>query len=460
MAHMSPAPPQPDPMETSDCIFRGRTTDMGRFFNISDIELLRQIHLEFRPELDRLKRAYSIRERHVPLLASPSPSQIIYETQHDEVNRTLVSVLSLRWIYRDQYELFTRTQPDQVILSRSSFTWLRDIVLERLQNPTDLYALLTYIVINDLGKDPQLASDYLSQRDEDISGLNHDIILFKAAEAGMIPSFNRLQEQNQDEILRGMRLGAEFNPGQLAQAENAPACLLSLLQMKGHSRSFRFHFIQQLLDISGAAGHEDWTCAKKFIQPIAKAYQDVYEVAEAIISGERGLRDAYDVILVRRGNMLHEKGLGELDVQRHDHRAFLRLLCMGGVSDLDKADFYLSVWEKLEDDTKSSLIHTLNVDGSFSEPAVQPTYMPAMLTQGVGEVDSAPREIRTQRLRHILRYLSRVMNLESEWPDHTAVVERSVLWVLKGVVQSDAFREDPTILESTKIPETAILVLM
>ncbi|KAJ0300309.1 hypothetical protein Brms1b_012879 [Colletotrichum noveboracense] len=446
----------PDVTETSNSIFRVHPIDKEMFFTIDDDELLRQIHGKFSPELDRLKRAYSISNRDVIHLSTPSPSQILYATQYEEVNRTLVSVLSLRWIYRDQYEVFTRTQPNPVMLARPSFNRVRDIFMKRLESSEDLYALLVYIVINDLGKDPQLASDYLCKTGEDIAAMNHDIILLKAVEAGLVPSVDRLPRWHKEEIICGIELGAEFNPGQLAQAENAPACLSSLLEMRGHGREFNFHFMQQLLDIFGAAGHEDWTCAKKFIQPIAEAYQNVYEVAVGIVSGDQGVREAYDVILSRRSEMLHRKGFSSLHVTQPEDRALMRLLCMGGVSDVERAELFWSAWEILDERTKSSLVHSLNVDGSVAEPAVQPTYFPAMLAQGLGGARVVSRDDQMRRLQSMLRYLSRVMTLTEEQHDQVVVIERSVLWVVKDTVQSCAFQEDPTILERTDIPRSAV----
>ncbi|KAG8670779.1 hypothetical protein FPOAC2_04078 [Fusarium poae] len=445
-------------MECSGLIFGVRPIDAKLFFNVSDDDLLRQVHDEFPQELDRLKRAYSIGEMDSVHPPTPSPSQIIYGAQYNEVNRTLVSVLSLRWIYHNYYEIFTGTQPDQIKLTRSTFDWIRQTFMNKLEDPADLYALLAYIVINDLGKDACLVSDYYSKTGEDVSTLNHDIIMLKAVETGLVPLIDRLPRRHKDMIMRGIRLGAGFNPGQLAQAENAPASLSSLLQMQGHDDDFQFHFMQQLLDIAGAAGHDDWTCARKLIQPIAQAYRNVYEVAVGVILGNRSLRDAYDVILTRRGESLHKEGFKSLNVQHPEDRALLRLLCMGGVADLEMAELYLSVWEALDDGAHASLVRTLNIDGSFVEPAVQPTYMPAMLAQGIGKTGSASRHDKEQRLYHMLRYLSRVMVLEEEQHSHAEVIERSVLWVVKDVVQSRAFQKDPAILERTEVPKSAVAI--
>jgi hypothetical protein len=89
-----------------------------------------------------------------------------------------------------------------------------------------------------------------------------------------------------------------------------------------------------LLDIAAAAGHMDWTCDKKLIEPILDAYHNVHEVAMGIISGRLGLRGGFDVILVRRAGVPREKGFQELDIQDPQDRALTRLLCMGGVADL------------------------------------------------------------------------------------------------------------------------------
>ncbi|KAL3587418.1 hypothetical protein FPOAC2_13315 [Fusarium poae] len=131
-------------MECSGLIFGVRPIDAKLFFNVSDDDLLRQVHDEFPQELDRLKRAYSIEEMDSVHPPTPSPSQIIYGAQYNEVNRTLVSVLSLRWIYHNYYEIFTGTQPDQIKLTRSTFDWIRQTFMNKLEDPADLYALLAY----------------------------------------------------------------------------------------------------------------------------------------------------------------------------------------------------------------------------------------------------------------------------------------------------------------------------
>ncbi|KAI0533099.1 hypothetical protein GGR58DRAFT_135667 [Xylaria digitata] len=437
--------------------------DKTSFFTISNDEVI--LHLvqdRFSEELERLKRAYSISNPNATLPSTPSPSQILFGRQFDEVNRTLVGLIALRWIYNDRYDDFRRTQPDAVALTRGSFNWMRYMFKAGLQSDEDIIALLTSILVNDLGKDPQLASDYRAKTGEDISTQNHDRILLKAAEAGLVPGLNRLPEEQKGDILRGMRLGAELNFGQLAQAENVPVCLTGLFKLRGRPRAFELRFMEQLLDVAGASGHEDWTCAKSLIQPILDAYRNVYDAARAAISGSMGLRDAYDLILVHRGRMLRDKGFRQLEIANPNDRALMRLLCMGRVTELSTAQLYDSVWGDLEPETRDSLVADLNVDGSIEQPAVQATYAPALLTKGVdaGGLSSGglgSGDEKRERLWSLLRYLARVLKPASTPLNREAVViERNVLMTAQYVAESDEFRANPGVLDEMEAPEGVV----
>ncbi|KAI8945147.1 hypothetical protein F4801DRAFT_147894 [Xylaria longipes] len=432
--------------------------DRTSFFAIPDEEkILRLVQERFSQELERLKRAYSIANPNATPPSTLSPSQILFGSQFNEVNRTLVGLIALRWIYNDQYDIFRGTQSDPVALTRESFNWIRRVFKAGLNSDDDLMALLTSIVVNDLGKDPQLATDYRDKTGEDISAQNHDLILLKAVEAGLVPSLDCLPENDKSDILRGMRLGAEFNFGQLAQAENIPVCLTALLELRGNSRAFELRFMEQLLDIAGASGHEDWTCAKKLLQPVFDSYRNVYDAAQAVISGGMSLQDAYNLILVRQGQMLREKGFRQLDVADPDDRALMRLLCMGGVADLSAAQLYGSVWVDLEAEIKTSLTANLNVDGSIDRPAVLPTYAPALLTKGVGVGGPGSTDEKKKRLRSLLRYLDRVLKPTTTHLDGSVVViERNLLTVVQDIVGSEEFQANPAILEVKEVPEGVI----
>ncbi|KAI1454255.1 hypothetical protein F4805DRAFT_329004 [Annulohypoxylon moriforme] len=434
-------------------------------FALPDEELLSLIYDDFKDELGRLMRAYSVGGVDDIRPSSKSPSLILYNRDYDEVNRTLTGLLTLKWIWNRQYDTLVANQAEALRLSRKSFEWMHSFYKESISNasyPDELYALITSIVVNDIGKDDQLAVDYEKETGENIASQNHDMILIKAVRAGLVKCLNptdprcRLPQEDRDDIIRGMELGAEFNFGQLAQAENAPACLAGLATMRGHARSFRLRFEEQLLDIAGAAGHLDWTCAKKLTQSNFDAYRTVYDVGMGIISKGLSLRAGYDLVLKRRLNLLIEKGFRSLDLNAEDDRALARLLCMGSVADLRTAELYNRAWTNLEDDVRKSLRKSLNIDGSVAEPAVQVTYIPALITQAVDASGPGGPEVKGRAMRSALRYLCRVMSAPGKPDGPVSVIERNVLPVLKGVVQSPEFRKNPTILESASIPESLV----
>jgi len=251
-----------------------------------------------------------------------------------------------------------------------------------------------------------------------------------------------------------MELGAGFNFGQLAQAENTPACLSGLLDMRGHKVSFDYRFMEQLLDIAGAAGHMDWTCAKKLIEPIYQAYHNVYDVATGIISNNMSLRDGYDIILVRRAKLLQDTGFRVLDVKKSEDRALMRLLCMAGAANLEEANLYDDVFSSLDASTKKSLTHTLNLDGTATDPAVQPTYMPAMLSIGIATAESLTQK--REALQSMLRYLARVLTVKVMPEQPISVIERSVRETLKNVLESEGFKANPNILEMVVVPKDEV----
>ncbi|KAI2618398.1 hypothetical protein GGR54DRAFT_605273 [Hypoxylon sp. NC1633] len=440
-------------MSIDTCSLKHFTKDPKKLFALPDDELLRLVGRTFEAELSRLKRAYSVGGNDSKPSAK-SPSAILYGEDYDEVNRTLVGLLSLKWIYNKQYEVFVGNQAEALRLSRESFEWIHKFYTESITSPNEWYALIMSIVVNDLGKDDKLAEDYQKQTGENIAHLNHDMILLKAVRSRLVKCLDDLTEDDRSDIIRGMELGADFNFGQLAQAENAPACLASLATMRGYTRSFRLRFSEQLLDIAGAAGHLDWTCAKKLTQSNYDAYRTVYDAGISIIENGLSLRAGYDLVLSRRLDLLREKGFRSLNLKNEDDRAFARVLCMSSVADLPTAELYSRVWTTLEDDVKKPLRKSLNIDGSVSEPAVQVTYIPALITQAVYATGPGTTESKERALRSALRYLCKVMTAPGKPEGPVSVIERNVLAILKDVVQSPRFREDPTILESAAIPES------
>ncbi|KIW31536.1 hypothetical protein, variant [Cladophialophora immunda] len=442
--------------------FLEQTIKDGTFWQMPDMKLLQLIKSEFPWELERLKRATFLCNPKAPRPEGPSISESLYGQDYAEINRTLVGVLALRWLHHDDYATFVGTQsPPPIVLKRESFNWLRGLFEKGLRSADDTYALIISMVINDLGKDPTLAKDYATLVGNDISKVNHDMILYHAVDAGMVPALDRLSEQDKGYLLQGIRLGSDFNFGQLAQAENAPASLAGLVEMRGQDRAFEMRFMEQILDLAGASGHEDWTCAKKMIEPIFQSYNNVYDVAHGIIQAKMDVRHGYDIILIRKLDLLHKAGYSrQFKIENQADRALMRLFCLGNTSDPENADvFYFAFTERISDEVRERLVQGLNVDGSVEAPAVQPTYIPAMLTKALGNTPSGSQEERIRAVTAMLRYLTRCMTVDAsnlkKLPKGVTVVERDVRNI-SPVLDSEEFKHNPDILDREDIPEDQV----
>ncbi|CAG8961972.1 hypothetical protein HYFRA_00013752 [Hymenoscyphus fraxineus] len=425
------------------------------FFQSSDEVVLRLMLDQFAPELERLKRATSIPNKLAIKPTTPSPSQILYGDDYDEVNRTLVGILSLRWLHNRDYETFVGSQEESVKLSKASFEWLCELFKGGITSDANLDYLVTSMIINDLGKDPQLAKDYEAKTGKDIAGSNHDMILYKAAVSGLVKCLDRLCNAEQEELVRSLKLGAEFNIGQLAQAENVPASLDGLLDIERYDRIFEFRFMEQILDLSGAAGHTDWTCAKKTNEPIFQAYQRVYEYVDDVIYRRLPVEVAYNFILKHRAELVHGVGFRKLDVRDVHDRALTRLLCMGGVVDLTTANLYSKAWLAIDKNIREDLVEKLNLDGKHGRPAVQATYFPALLSKALDSARPRTDEGRVETLQSCLRYLRRVLQIDELIEDDAVlVVERDLLRVVNDVDYTV-----PNILDSADVPEWKVAKL-
>lgn len=466
--------------------------EQGHFYHVDYVTLVRLVGDAFPDELERLKNADAV-ERESPPNENglngehrpPTPSQILYAQNFDEINRTLVGVLALRWIHNNDYETFTHCQPEHVRLQKDSFRWLRKLFEKHIHGPDDLFALVMSMVINDLGKDPNLEEDYYGQTRSDmrnLSGMNHDMILLEAAKIGMVPCLEWLQQPQRDNVMRGLELGSELNAGQLAQAENVPINLEGLLHMRGHEHAFELKFMEQILDVAGASGHGDASCAKKLIEPVFQAFKVVHEVALEIIQADvhdgynydKVLRDGYDKVLTKRAELLQNKGFRRLTVHNDEQRALLRLLTMGRTSDAEQAELFTSAFEGLAPEDKQHLVEGLNIDGNEGERAVIPYYMPAMLSEVLENTKDKPYSHRQDSLRSVMRYLGRVLEGEGNHPglqfsvlhplpEHTEfqsppgiVIERNVMKA-RETISSPAFMKDPTVLDRLEIPHGQIL---
>jgi hypothetical protein len=431
-----------------------QTVFQGIFFDADDAKALEMIADAFVPELERLRNASTASEPGTGNAhgQSQSPSCRLFGKEYDEVNRTLVGILALKWIWSRDYDAFTSSQNKFVKLKLETFEKLHKLFKEGLPEKADLFNLLTSTIINDLGKDPALAEDVAQITGLPAHAINHDMVIYEAAKADLIPCIRRLDPKHKEELFLGLRLGSTLNGGQLAQAENVPGNLEGLLEMKGHRHAFDLKFLELILDVAGAAGHLDARCAKMMIEPVAQAYLTTYEVALNIIEGRSSLREGYDTVLSRRAEMLKEKGLRLLSVKDLQERALLRMLLMSRTADVEQAELFSKAYDALPLAIRRRLINGLNVDGYQDGKAILPYYMPAMFSEALENVAREPLPAKIEAMSSLMRFLTRVLDGTRSIPGTEGkVVERNLMFA-RATIRSKEFKDDPTILDKLKIP--------
>ena len=438
-----------------------RTIYSDQFFTIDESQVLIEIREAFGSELERLKRAAVFeqatngqsRSRH-------SPSAILFGHNYDEINRTLTGLLCLRWIYNNEYERFIAGQPATRRLSPKSFDWLNTYFRQNLQTPQDILPLVVSLIINDLGKDPNLereVAEYFEQNGDNLPKQNHDSLLYEAAMIpGMINCLSLLNEAEKEDLVLGLELGSELNAGQLAQAESVPINLEFLRELRGREHAFELKYMEQILDVAGAKGHVDANGSINLIQPVFETFQTVHGVSLEIIRKDISLRDAYDLVLKKREKLLVNVGFRRLSVNKDEDRALLRLLTMGRTVDRDQAELFATAFERLDERSRSCLITGLNIDGNVNEHAVLPYYMPAVIADTLSKTRECSEQDRQRALTTLMRYLAKVFDQSPKVEFTNALADGVVMehnmTKVKEVIDDPEFPNNLAQLDELDIP--------
>ena len=197
-----------------------------------------------------------------------SISKFLFGKKHIEFDRTMAGIQCLKYVLNNDYESFTQCQNDEIKLTPDNFEELRNYTLSVLKTPEDVDAMLAYTVINDLGKIKNFVSDVEGQAG--IKAKDHDEALLIGLKymPKKIPSFNRLSQKYQKEILNALE--ADFNLGQFVFAECLEGNLTKFKNVTPESK--QLYIVHLLYDVAGVAGHINPKGSLVMTNPVYNSY--------------------------------------------------------------------------------------------------------------------------------------------------------------------------------------------
>ena len=430
----------------------------GQFPELSDTKAVHMFGSAFKSELERLENAQLTVESGTAKPAGSlengeTPSRYLFREDFAEVNRTVVNMLALKWILAGDYDSFTACQREEGKLSRESFRRLCDF----FGGYGDIYALLVAVVVDDLGKDPQLARDVVERSHGHDSArnakmVNHSDFVYQAAKTDLIPALKRVSDSGRKAIISSMEIEGQLSIAQLVQGENVPASLSILKNIQDDGSGFRMRAMVTILDVAGAAAHSDARGCLVMTENIFQGYMTTIETLQKFIQGEiPSERACYDQVLTDRAKSLHLKGCELLSTDNAEQRALLRIFCMGRVDSKQLADAFTKSFTALPATEKKNLVQGLNVDGLNDGTAILPYYAPGLTAEVLRGVRGKEEPLLVEALSAFLRFLAKVMEERKAVSNTSGVIERD-LWFAQDVIKSSSFKDDPHVLDNVQLP--------
>lgn len=280
-----------------------------------------------------------------------SISKFLFGKKHIEFDRTMAGIQCLKYVLNNDYESFTQCQNDEIKLTPDNFEELRNYTLSVLKTPEDVDAMLAYTVINDLGKIKNFVSDVEGQAG--IKAKDHDEALLIGLKymPQKIPSFNRLSQKYQKEILNALE--ADFNLGQFVFAECLEGNLTKFKNVTPEAK--QLYIVHLLYDVAGVAGHINPKGSLVMTNPVYNSYMQGIESINELNS--KSENEVYDSFLMKKANDFG------LPMRTPKERAIVKLILMSRLTKQEDLINVKKAFDELDTDTKNNLIEGLSKDG-------------------------------------------------------------------------------------------------
>jgi len=308
----------------------------------------------------------------------PLASEKIFNKSHPEFDRTIAGILVLKWFLNDNYEKLVSVQKPEVKLTRARFDEIRAYIKKVVHNEESLDAMITSMVINDLGKVTKISLE--TKKQTGVNSVDHDVVLLAAlnGKSSVSSSFDKLSKHYKTVIMKGLE--AKFNLGQFVQAENVAASLDGMKSLVGDQESLDFFLVHALIDIAGVAGHKTQDGSMLLTEPLATSFYNGIEALRGFGQGKSSAQ-VYDYFLAMKGRTLG------LSIDTPENKTAIRLATMLGLTKADDAALVIQALKHLPDNTRAILNREMNLYGTNDGEAILIYYAPAIISNIRAAID-------------------------------------------------------------------------
>jgi len=291
-----------------------------------------------------------------------------------EYNRTILSIKLFTWALEGggkNYGKFTECQKGGK-LSRKSFDEIHSYTIAVIKNDADHNAMITYLIINDLGK----VKSFVNKTNVKL-GLNkvdHDEILYLGLSRfpELSSTFSDLDDRYKQLILNGLK--TKFNVGQFIQSENLPKNLEPLVNID--QSSFYFYMLHALYDIGGALGHKERQGSKIINDTFWNDFKIAEKQLEKVMAGG-DINQVYGEFLQAKADILN------INMQNKECKAIVKLCNMMRVNDAKTAKEIKHIFNSQQSNIRKTLEKELSTTGVGVDNGIRLYYAPATLSNAV-----------------------------------------------------------------------------
>mmetsp|Transcript_3355 Transcript_3355/g.7926 ORF Transcript_3355/g.7926 Transcript_3355/m.7926 type:complete len:475 (+) Transcript_3355:2-1426(+) len=294
----------------------------------------------------------------------------------DEAKRALLSILSLIWFLKGDYEQVVSCQKPGTRLSKNTWVAIQELLCWDM-TPCQLSAILVLLGIRGLSKNPEFAK--LCPPSERRSP--ESVLEFAISSLGScLPSLAALPKESTDYIASTVRMLGQFSFPQFLQGENNPHSVWQLQACLDQEEQvvFKMFLLTQVCVLCGVTGKVSLE-GSHFLNElngrcVLKALTCLQNIADTRPQA------VYWRYIAARGAALH------LQVRQAGDLVLARLACLTRTVDPEKLRSLQRDWLQLTDRERDALYEIFLLDGHTYKAFIF-QYLPLFLTNAIGNSD-------------------------------------------------------------------------